>query len=134
MTHATFSIPPLSSLNGDVTAWVEGAVPTSEVTMSKTGNESTSGKVDLSQVFQYGMTNGFPQLINALTDLTFALHGKPYEEAKLYLSVGSLDSEQTPNSQTVTEGQSCTNVCGFSLSRTLIRSSSTNSATGQDAI
>lgn len=92
MSKASFSIPPLSSLNGDMTAWTSGAGITEDIELQKTGS-AQAGTIDISQIFQYGMTNGFPDLIQSLERITFALHGKPYTDAKVYLGIGSLDSK-----------------------------------------
>ena len=99
MTKATFSIPSLRTLDGDLSNWVKGTGETEDIELYKTGDVK-KGTIDISQIFQYGVTNGYPQFIKNLENLTFALHGKPYSDAKVYLSIGSLDSESCQRKMT----------------------------------
>ncbi|ORY25323.1 pyridoxal phosphate-dependent transferase [Naematelia encephala] len=94
MQHATFTLPTFQSLDGDVTAWRTGKAPTEILHLKKTGpgtEEDEEGILDLNQVLQYGLSNGFSTLVDGLAELNELIHGKSIADASLYISCGNTD-------------------------------------------
>ncbi len=97
MQHSTFTIPTLSALSsGDVAAWQNGTAETETFHLKKTGpgtENDPAGILDLNQVLQYGLSNGFPVFIQQLAELNELVHGKATADASVYISCGNTDGE-----------------------------------------
>jgi aromatic amino acid aminotransferase I len=96
MQHATFTMPSLSALDGDVESWQTGQAPTELIHLKKTGpgtENDEEGILDLNQVLQYGLSNGFPQFVSQLTELNELVHGKTIADASVYVSCGNTDGK-----------------------------------------
>nr|XP_019051283.1 hypothetical protein I302_01732 [Kwoniella bestiolae CBS 10118]OCF30213.1 hypothetical protein I302_01732 [Kwoniella bestiolae CBS 10118] len=94
MSHATFTLPKLSTLNGDVQDWQQGEAVTEEIHLKKTGpgTESDEGGIlDLNDILQYGLSNGYPELIDQLEELNELLHGKTISDSSIYITLGNTD-------------------------------------------
>jgi len=95
MQHASFTLPTLESLeSGDIANWIDGTSSTTQIHLKKTGpgtENDQGGILDLNQILQYGMSNGFTQLIQQLQELNALLHGKTIADASIYVSLGNTD-------------------------------------------
>nr|XP_018259932.1 uncharacterized protein I303_08004 [Kwoniella dejecticola CBS 10117]OBR82090.1 hypothetical protein I303_08004 [Kwoniella dejecticola CBS 10117] len=94
MSHATFTLPKLSTLNGDVQDWQIGQAVTEEIHLKKTGpgtEADEGGILDLNDILQYGLSNGYPELIRQLEELNELLHGKTISDQSIYISLGNTD-------------------------------------------
>jgi aromatic amino acid aminotransferase I len=95
MQHATFTMPKLSALaEGNVEAWQNGTAPTEVFHLKKTGpgtEGDPAGILDLNQVLQYGLSDGFPEFVAQLAELNELLHGKAIADASVYVSCGNTD-------------------------------------------
>ncbi len=80
---------------GDVTDWTMGQTTTETISFAKKGpglfQDYQEGEQDLSEILQYGMTNGFSKTIEPLMELNQLVHGKPYSDASVYLTLGCTD-------------------------------------------
>ncbi|GFZ49099.1 hypothetical protein JCM24511_06849 [Saitozyma sp. JCM 24511] len=89
-------MPSLSSLDGDVESWQTGEAQTELIHLKKTGpgtENDEEGILDLNQVLQYGLSNGFPQFVSQLTELNELVHGKTIADASVYVSCGNTDGK-----------------------------------------
>lgn len=94
MQHATFTLPALASLTGDVASWQQGTAATATAHLKKVGpgtEAAPSGVLDLNVVLQYGLTNGFPGLIDKLERLNELLHGRVHADHAVFLTLGNTD-------------------------------------------
>ncbi|KAL7424089.1 hypothetical protein Q5752_001674 [Cryptotrichosporon argae] len=94
MQHATFTLPSLSALTGDVAAWQAGETETSKIHLKKTGpgtEGDPAGLLDLNDVLQYGLSNGYPVLLRQLSELNTLVHGRATADAAVYISLGNTD-------------------------------------------
>ncbi|KAK6906722.1 hypothetical protein I203_100709 [Kwoniella mangroviensis CBS 8507] len=94
MSHATFTLPKLSTLNGDVQDWQQGEAVTEEIHLKKTGQGTENdegGILDLNDILQYGLSNGFPELVHQLEELNELLHGKTISDSSIYITLGNTD-------------------------------------------
>jgi len=95
MQHATFTMPSLEALSsGDVAGWQNGTAATETIHLKKTGpgtENDPEGILDLNQVLQYGLSNGFPGFIQQLQELNELVHGKSIADASVYISCGNTD-------------------------------------------
>ncbi|WVF68081.1 hypothetical protein IAT40_002844 [Kwoniella sp. CBS 6097] len=94
MSHATFTLPKLETLNGDVGDWQEGVAPTELVHLKKTGpgtENDEGGILDLNDILQYGLSNGYPALVKQLEELNYLLHGKVISDSSVYVTLGNTD-------------------------------------------
>ena len=81
----------------DVAGWVEGTSDTKTFDLHKDGPglfaNGPSGILDLSEVMQYGLSNGFHVLVKQLEELTYLVHGKPYRDLSIYITLGCTDGQ-----------------------------------------
>ncbi|WVQ95770.1 hypothetical protein IAU59_002869 [Kwoniella sp. CBS 9459] len=94
MSHATFTLPKLETLNGDVGDWQQGVAPTELVHLKKTGpgtENDEGGILDLNDILQYGLSNGYPALVKQLEELNDLLHGKATSDQSIYVTLGNTD-------------------------------------------
>ncbi|WVR08403.1 hypothetical protein IAU60_005458 [Kwoniella sp. DSM 27419] len=94
MSHATYTLPKLETLNGDVSDWQDGTAPTELIHLKKTGpgtENDHGGILDLNTILQYGLSNGYPELIKQLEELNYLLHGKAISDASIYVTLGNTD-------------------------------------------
>ncbi|WRT70459.1 uncharacterized protein IL334_007457 [Kwoniella shivajii] len=94
MSHATFTLPRLSTLNGEVSDWQEGQAVTELAHLKKTGpgtEKDEGGILDLRDILQYGLSNGYPELVHQLEELNTLLHGKTISDSSIYISLGNTD-------------------------------------------
>ncbi|WWD22194.1 hypothetical protein CI109_106685 [Kwoniella shandongensis] len=94
MSHTTFTLPTLQSLDGDVDDWKEGTAPTEEIHLKKTGPGTEldeGGVLDLSVILQYGLSNGYRELVDKLEEINLLLHGKTISDASVYVTLGNTD-------------------------------------------
>lgn len=99
MQHATFTLPTLESIStGSVKDWVEGTAATDFIHLKKTGpgtEGDEGGVLDLNDVLQYGLANGFSEFADQLQELNELLHGRTISDASVYISCGNTDGEYT---------------------------------------
>ncbi|OCF33567.1 hypothetical protein I316_04639 [Kwoniella heveanensis BCC8398] len=94
MSHATFTLPKLETLNGDVGEWQQGIASTELVHLKKTGpgtEDDEGGILDLNDILQYGLSNGYPALVKQLEELNVLLHGKATSDSSIYVTLGNTD-------------------------------------------
>lgn len=95
MQHATFTLPTLEAIaTGDVQSWVDGTAATEQIHLKKTGKgteDDEGGILDLNDVLQYGLANGFSEFIGQLSELNELLHGKTISDASVYITCGNTD-------------------------------------------
>ena len=95
MQHATFTLPTLEAIaTGDVQSWVDGTAATEQIHLKKTGQgteDDEGGILDLNDVLQYGLANGFSEFIGQLSELNELLHGKTISDASVYITCGNTD-------------------------------------------
>lgn len=98
MQHATFTLPTLQSISsGSVSDWVSGIALTETIHLRKTGpgtENDQGGILDLNDVLQYGLANGFSEFAEQLQELNELLHGRrKIADASVYISCGNTDGE-----------------------------------------
>ncbi|KAK8846884.1 hypothetical protein IAR55_005974 [Kwoniella newhampshirensis] len=94
MSHTTFTLPTLQSLNGNIDDWRAGVAPTEEVHLKKTGpgtEMDEGGVLDLNVILQYGLSNGYKELVEKLEQINLLLHGKTISDASIYVTLGNTD-------------------------------------------
>lgn len=94
LQHATFTMPDLASLTGDVSAWQNGEASTDTIHLKKTGpgtENDPEGLLDLNEVLQYGLSNGFSELTEKLQELNDLTHGRAHADHAVYVSLGNTD-------------------------------------------
>ncbi len=101
MRHATFTMPTLESISsGSLEKWKNGTTENEEFHFKKTGPGTESdpgGLYDLNEVLQYGLSNGFPKLIELLAELNERVHGRNLKDADLFITCGGTDGKWADN-------------------------------------
>ncbi|KAK4689309.1 hypothetical protein P7C73_g797, partial [Tremellales sp. Uapishka_1] len=95
MRHATFTMPTLQSIaSGSLEDWKNGTAETEDFHLKKTGpgtEDDPAGICDINEVLQYGLSNGFPRLIELLGELNETIHGRVLKDADLFITCGATD-------------------------------------------
>ncbi|WWC88356.1 uncharacterized protein L201_003266 [Kwoniella dendrophila CBS 6074] len=53
--------------------------------------DDEGGILDLNEILQYGLSNGYPELIRQLEELNLHLHGKTISDSSVYVTLGNTD-------------------------------------------
>ncbi|RSH87373.1 Aromatic/aminoadipate aminotransferase 1 [Saitozyma podzolica] len=95
LKHATFTMPTIESISsGSLESWKDGTADTEDFHLKKTGpgtEDDPAGVFDLNDVLQYGLSNGFPELIELLEELNECIHGRVLKDAGLFVTCGGTD-------------------------------------------
>jgi aromatic amino acid aminotransferase I len=105
MKHATFTMPTVESISsGSLESWKNGTADTEDFHLKKTGpgtEDDPAGVFDLNDVLQYGLSNGFPRLIELLEELNECIHGRVLKDAGLFVTCGGTDGECSPGGRSL---------------------------------
>lgn len=97
MQHATFTMPTAASIaSGSLDSWKDGTGDTEDFHLTKSGpgrGSAPKGVYDINEVLQYGLSNGFPQLIESVKQLNELIHGRVSPNTDLVITCGGTDGE-----------------------------------------
>lgn len=95
LQYATFTMPTIKSIsNGSLDDWKNGTAEVEDFHFKKTGpgtENVPAGIHDINEILQYGLSNGFPKLIDLVKKLNECLHGKVSEDADIFITCGGTD-------------------------------------------
>lgn len=88
-------MPTVKSISsGSLEDWKNGTAETEKFHFKKTGpgtENNPAGIHDINDILQYGLSNGFPKLIELLEELNECIHGRVLKDAELFITCGGTD-------------------------------------------